>query len=175
MGVGTNQQSDPLLSHRTFLEAALEKEAHAYDKAVMTLSGGALAVSFAFVKDIIGGTPDPITMPELFCAWIFLSTSMLSCLGSMLTSQFALYRAIVQVDRPRADPASKKEPPGGGFGIATWILNISAGCFFGVGVIFLVTFAAQNLGRVGQTQDKAPSVTSVSPTATLTATPTPVP
>ncbi|HME73126.1 MAG TPA: hypothetical protein VKM54_25145 [Myxococcota bacterium] len=130
-----------LAEYRRHLVEARERASAAYDKAVMTLSGGALVVSFAFIKDVLGLGPDRIAAASilLFAAWASLVTSLGAILLSMLTSQKALRRAISQVDE---DSTAR---PGGGFAMFTGCLNWVACGGFLLGVALLACFAQQNL------------------------------
>ena len=53
--------SSRLRTYRDRLEQAYLEQSKAYDKAVMTLSAGTLAISLTFVKDVID-TPRPGTV-----------------------------------------------------------------------------------------------------------------
>ena len=132
---------DPSIDrYRKFLVQADHKASEAYDKAVMTLSGGTLAISLTFIKDVVP-TPQAGTTWLLFAAWEFLALSITAILASMLTSQWALRKAIDQVDRDEI----RRRTPGGWF---TWItsgLSIIAGLAFVLGVVFLARFAISNM------------------------------
>lgn len=109
-----------------------------YDKAVMTLSGGALAISFAFVKDFtpIDGAQDIII---LLTAWTLWGLSLAAVLASHYLSTLALRHAINAMD----DGAQEKKP--NQYDAATAMLNAASGAFFILGVICLVTFVCLNM------------------------------
>lgn len=70
--------------------AQLEAQSQdAYDKAVITLSAGALGVSLAFLRDIVGpaGTHD---LSLALVAWISWTVSLASVLWSFYSSRAAL-------------------------------------------------------------------------------------
>ncbi|WP_134984071.1 hypothetical protein [Xanthomonas axonopodis] len=54
--------------YRQWLVVAEQKAQEDYDKTVLTLSGGALGISFAFVKDIVGQNPIQNS------SWLLIST-----------------------------------------------------------------------------------------------------
>ena len=58
-----------LLDYRNQIFDADQKQQESFDKTLITLSGGALGITFAFIKDIIGS--NPIICPILISiAWI---------------------------------------------------------------------------------------------------------
>ena len=78
-----------LENYRTLLVDAEQKAQDDFDKTVLTLSGGALGISFAFVKDFIGD--DPIVNAHyLLASWVMWGVSMVSILSSFYFSQQAL-------------------------------------------------------------------------------------
>lgn len=79
-----------------------------YDQAVMTLSGGALGISIAFVKDLVD-LEHIVWLPCLWLAWLSWGFSVTSVLASFFFSQRALREAINQVDRG----THRSEPLGG--------------------------------------------------------------
>lgn len=131
--------SEEMLQYRNWLVAADQKSSEAYDKAVMTLSGGALGLSLTFIKDIVKSS-HPILLWSLMSAWGCLTLSLAAILISMLSSQWALRKAIIQVDQASLPGAT----PGGGFAQATKTLNILAGSAFLAGITFLALFSISN-------------------------------
>jgi hypothetical protein len=81
--------SPELRAYRDWLVQADHKASEAYDKAVMTLSGGALAISITFIHDI---APSPLatTIYRLIFAWGAFGLSITAILISQLTSCWAL-------------------------------------------------------------------------------------
>jgi len=158
MNRGESNERDSLAEYRQHLVEAGQKASSAYDKAVMTLAGGALAVSFAFVKDVVGGSPAPGTIWRLGAGWLSLGVSLVAILISMLTSQWALRRAIEQVDAKKI----RSEEPGAWYSRATSGLNIAAGLGLVVGVGFLLWFAGGNLNRLtGKPADSLPAAAAL--------------
>lgn len=131
-----------LAAYREQLLKAYENQSQSFDKAVMVLAGGTLAISLTFVKEVVG-SPKAGTVCYLTFAWIFLAVSIVSILTSMLTSQCALRRAISQIDRRQE--VELRQLPGGW---ATWIalgLNMSSCIAFVLGVLLLGWFAIANM------------------------------
>jgi hypothetical protein len=131
---------EDLRQYRQQLLTADQKAQEDFDKTVLTLSGGALGISFAFVKDIVGNKP--LTNPDwLLCAWIAWGISVASVLASFYFSQRALRHAIKQVDQNRI----YEQTPGRMYSRITSVLNAIGGVLFLVGVILIVMFAGKNL------------------------------
>ena len=130
-----------LKEYRASLLAAEQKMQEEFDKTVLALSGGALGVTFAFIKDVIG--QKPVTLPVLlFTAWISWGVSVSSILASFFFSQQALRKAIKQVDEGKI----YKEYPGGMYDRVTGVLNFLGLVLFLVGVILAVIFVWKNWG-----------------------------
>jgi len=110
-----------------------EKATDAFDRAIMTLSGGALAISIAFIHDV---AHHPRHKVYLGLAWICFAASLLLILLSFLTSERAVVRMVAQVD------AEATEVPRGK--ITDW-LNWGSAATFILGVVFLVLFAWKNV------------------------------
>ena len=129
-----------LREYRDLLIAVEQKAQEDYDKTILSLSGGALGVSFAFVKDIVGSQPISQSW-TLLASWIAWGTSVACVLGSFYASQRALRRAIKQVDEDKI----YNQSPGGFYSSLTASLNALGGILFLVGVVFIVIFVAHNL------------------------------
>jgi hypothetical protein len=130
-----------LKEYRRHCVTAEQKAQEDFDKSVLTLSGGGLGISFAFIKDLLG--PGPIVHPGLlFTAWVAWGISIISTLASFFFSQIALRTAIRQVD----DGTIGGQYPGRAYARVTVGLNALGGIMFLVGVGFIVWFVALNLG-----------------------------
>jgi hypothetical protein len=137
----TSVTDTALAEYRTHLINAGQKAQEDFDKTVLSLSGGALGISFAFVKDVIG--EDPIRISSLlFSAWIFWGLSVTSVLLSYYTSNLALRKTIEQVDEGKI----YDERPGKCFDVITAVLNLLGAILFFAGVILITIFVALNLG-----------------------------
>jgi len=132
--------NEQLQEYRSLLMAAEQKAQEDFDKTVLSLSGGALGVSFAFVKDIVGS--HPLLHPNfLLVSWIAWGISVTCVLTSFFFSQQALRRAIGQVDTGKI----YEQVPGGLYSRLIAILNALGGLLFFVGVVLIVTFVSYNL------------------------------
>lgn len=139
----TNPENDPLQRYREHCVSAGQKVQEDYDKAVLTLSGGALGVSFAFIKDVIG--PGAITHPRLLLgAWIVWGMSVVITLASYWFSGRALRKAINQIDAGNIHG----KVPGGAYAGITESLNAVGGLLFVTGVILMVFFVSANVDQV---------------------------
>jgi len=126
-----------LREYRAFLISAEQKSQEDYDKTIITLSGGALGVSFAFVKDIVGS--QSLTQPVWLCvAWIAWALSVTSVLASFYFSRLALRRTVAKFDKDLE--SLYKDTPGGFFTRTTQVLNILGGLLFLTGVVAMIIF-----------------------------------
>jgi len=159
-----NKQSDHLAEYRKWLVAAEQKSQEDFDKTVLSLSGGALGISFVFLKDVVG--PKEIVLSGfLLAAWLGWAFSTFAVLTSYYLSHLALRRAISQVDCGTI----YKQTPGGVFNCLTAILNATGAVLFLVGVCCITVFAGANLSTKGGTNDRTKTTTSSAATSTTTA------
>lgn len=111
-----------------------------FDRAVMTLSGGALGISVSFLHDVVA-SPLPGTKIFLAISWSAFAVSLTSILISYLTSMESLRTTIKEVDD---GTIYLKKKPGG---TPTWVtetLRITAAAGFLVGVVLFLIFALNN-------------------------------
>ncbi len=124
------------------LLSELERESQtSYDKAVLTLSGGALGITISFVKNVIKGKP--LASEFLFTSWVCWGISLACVLYSFYSSALALRKAVVQLDANTI----RAQKPGGLFDKATEVLNFGSGGLFLAGTFLFVLFAFKNLER----------------------------
>jgi len=128
------QSSD---EYRSTLSVGLQKSQEDFDKTMATLSGGALGVSFAFLKDIIGQRPVNL-VGLLVGAWACWAVSAAIVLISYFTSHKAFRQAITQLD--------DGQEPGGWVNTVTVVLNWASALLFPVGVFSMIAFIWLNLG-----------------------------
>ena len=134
-------QNDGLKEYRNLLVEAERQAQESFDKTVLSLSGGALAISFAFITDVIGD--DPIRNPVfLILAWLSWGLSLTFILSSFYFSQRAFRYAVGQVDR---NEVYDQNVIGGKSARLTQWLNGLAGLLFIVGVICISFFVSFNL------------------------------
>ncbi len=179
-GKGQSAVSDDrkaqLVEYRKFLVDADQKSQGDFDKTVLSLSGGALGISFIFLKDVIG--PNPINSPDLlFASWVSWGASTFVVLASYFFSHLALRKAIDQIDNGTIDD----ETPGGHYRRITAFLNALGAILFLVGVCTITLFASENLKSKGVLNDGSQktasspkgAASSPAPTASAASQPTP--
>ena len=131
---------EDLRQYRNHLVTAEQKSQEDFDKTLITLSGGALGISFAFVKDVIGNSP-MLSAYLLIWAWMSWTLSLACTLFSYYSSHWALRHAIKQVDAGTI----YTQRPGGWSGKVTVVLNIVGGILFIVGVGLIIFFVFRNV------------------------------
>ncbi len=129
-----------LIAYRDFIIDAEQKSQDSYDKAVLSLSGGALGISIAFIKDIIGSKPFSMKL-FLFFSWGLWGVSILCILFSYFFSIKALRKTRRQIDKGKIFD----EKPGGKYSKLTDRLNIISGICFAIGVLLITVVVAANL------------------------------
>ncbi len=130
----------PPSEYRQWLISAEHKSQDDFDKAVLALSGGALGISFVFVRDIIGSGAIH-NSGWLLAAWLLWALSSLAILASFFASHLALRRAVQQCD----DGSIYSQTPGGMFAWTTRSLNALGAIVFVTGVCFMALFVHSNL------------------------------
>ena len=131
---------EQMQAYRSQLLAAEQKMQEDFDKTVLSLSGGALGISFAFITDVVGEGP-LVQKSLLLAAWVVWGLSVTCVLASFYVSHLALRRAITQTDSGRIH----QEWPGGRYDKVTAVLNAGGGLLFFLGVVLVVVFVSSNL------------------------------
>lgn len=150
-------------NYRSLLVQTWQKTQDDFDKAVLSLSGGALGVSFIFLKDIVG--PQPIQKAIIvFGAWICWALSSTATLVSFLTSKRAIWKEILALDHPvenvskpsanRLTRAWQWCKSARGLDVCTTYLNSCASILFFIGVILMVIFTSYNLEALMHARQK---------------------
>jgi hypothetical protein len=156
--------NSPLKEYRQHLVEAEQKAQDDLDKTILSLSGGALGISFVFLKDIIGNRPVEFEY-ALIAAWICWAVSTLAVLLSFHVSHVALRRAIRKID----DGTIEDEEPGGPFARLTQFLNLAGAALFVVGVLSITLFASMNMHNRGVKDDRKEGSTAASTAAAAAA------
>ena len=134
---------EPLREYRQYLLLAEQKAQDAYDKTILSLSGGALGISFAFIDKFLTG--HSVAHPScLVSSWAVWASSVALILTSHLFSGQSLRRAIKQTDANQI----YKQTPGGGWARLTAFCNIAAGITFLAGVVLMILFVYANIGAI---------------------------
>jgi len=131
------------LDERKSLNEAERESARSFDKAIITLSAGALGFSITFIRQI-ASDPRSDTLWFLAVAWVALGLALLAILFSFLLSQSAIRRQrdILDEEQENKTPARQQvNVPA----IYTNRLNWIAMGFFVIGVAFLAIFSFENL------------------------------
>lgn len=129
-----------LKEYRSGLIQTVEKLNDNYDKLLITLSGGALALSLTFLKDIVKDTP--IHSPSyLLLSWGLFIVSLTCVLGSLLFGIAANKKAIKQVD----EGTIYNEIPGGIPAKLTTYLHYFGTVFLIAGLVFMTIFIYSNM------------------------------
>jgi hypothetical protein len=126
--------------YRGLLIQTEQKSQAEFDKGVLALSGGALGLSFAFTKDIVG-TAHLGHIGFLLAAWISWALSSTSVLMSFFTSHLALRKAIRQLDQGTIGA----ERAGGWWDLITANLNLGGLLLFLFGLAMMIVFLNHNL------------------------------
>lgn len=131
---------DDSAEYRNLLIQTWQKSQESYDKAMLTLSAGALGLSFAFIKDIIGPY-GIVSKCLLLYAWVCWALSISFTLISFFTSIVTCKRAVTLYDKGERDPKKL-----GGFSDKiTYSLNALSGLLFLVGILLMITFVFKNV------------------------------
>jgi hypothetical protein len=148
--------------YRKLLQELETDQQRTFDTTVISLSGGALGVSFAFVKDFIAPS-SAIDYCYLLAAWYCWAFSIMA----MLTSHFVS----VEMLRSAMRALDAKETPKR----AAWLdrvtfgLNIAGGVSFVAGVVLLAAFVGVNLGKQHDQASGAAAATAASATSARSA------
>ena len=129
-----------LFQYRASLLDLEQKMQASYDKAVMALSGGALGLSFTFLREVAKTTPLECTRC-LLAAWACWGLSVTCVLFSFQTSAMALRKATEQADARLI----YLEIVGGKYNTITKWLNHGGGALFFLGIVFIVIFMGVNM------------------------------
>ena len=133
--------AEDLKKYRVSLTETVRALNESYDKMLLTLSGGALGLSIAFLKDVVA--LENLKNPEfLLWSWVAFIVSLASVLGRVMFGIEAHKKAIAQVD----NGTIYKSKPGGAFSSLTKGLHIMSAAALLLGLILIVVFAYQNIG-----------------------------
>lgn len=139
--------SSALQRYRDHCVDAAQKAQDSYDRALLSLSGGGLAVSLVFLKDVVG-TQALTSRDLLLWAWITWVLSILAVLASYFFSHRALTTAVTQVD----SGTIHEERPGRVSTKLTVGLNLASGLMFLVGTVLMLGFVLDNMLLVNAPQ-----------------------
>lgn len=128
--------------YRKDLQAMEQRSQESFDKTLVSLAGGALGVSFAFVhKFLVAGQARAAGM--LLSAWLFWVLSLALVLTSHYISVLAHRKAVAEVD---LNILQRGKAGGRWDSVLVW-LNPAAGLAFVVGLVFAGLFVLLNIQR----------------------------
>ncbi len=130
--------TDDDATYREQLVATAEKAQELFDRTLLTLSGGALGVSFAFVKQFVGAAPMH-TRGWLVGAWVAWLASLVASLLSHYVSSWAQRQAIDDLDAGKEGALAPRLDRGVG------ALNFVALVSFLAGLGSMAAFVSHNL------------------------------
>jgi hypothetical protein len=128
-------ETDRAGDYRKELAESSRASTDAFDKAVATIAGGALALSITFIHDI---APSPVHKGWIGIAWGAFAVALVGSTASFLTSDVAHRRAITKLDEGK--PWKQ-----GGWGWTTIALNWTCAGAILAGAGALAIFAYLNL------------------------------
>lgn len=138
--------------YRNILIAAEQKSQDDYDKTLVSLSGGALGISFLFIEHVIGKS-EPVSSSLLISAWACWAISLAATVSSYFCSCLAIRKTIVQCDANDYSGGI-----GGKAAKATAYLNAASGIFFIIGVVLIIVFCSKNIGGKEMEDNQGSSV-----------------
>jgi len=145
----TDSEDDPLeidakafLDHRQRLDELRVSQITAFDKAVLSLSTGAIGLSLLILQ-WISGRQNPVEMWAIGFAWVLLLLAILANLTSYHMSFEDVSREIAKIDRD-IEAGRRLSEDGNIFRTATLFFNRASLACFAVGTILLFWFAYSN-------------------------------
>lgn len=147
--------------HEAARSELLERQrsnSESYDKAILTLSSGALGVSLTFIKDLLPASSEPVWTGLLYWSWTLLTAAIITTVASFLLSSAAINQAI------KRSTEYYLEGNEGAFARtklarAVDASNYTSGTLFVVGIILTVLFVWINFSEVtGMKTSKTDSV-----------------
>jgi hypothetical protein len=132
-------------TRRDLLERQLSNS-EKFDNAILTLSTGALAISLAFIKDIV----PPKLAQNLWllrASWWLFGFSIISTLASFVASQLGISRQLKYAEEYYLNEKEEYLKKGNYPAILTDFLNYSSGILFIAAIIVTIFFVSSNLGR----------------------------
>ena len=156
-----------IAEYRNALLQADEAAVREYDKTVIYLSGGAIAISFTFLKSVCE-SGDFFCWGFLLFAWMLWGASVLVVLASHYFSHRAMRRALADLN----DNKLNYSKPGGGWDIAINILNPIGGILFVFGLTFFLVFVGCNFYHNDKTNSRLNSEVKLTAPQVVTVTTT---
>jgi hypothetical protein len=154
----TDPDFEPTPTHLSLYQAQCEKlqeGRHAayeqFDKALLTLSAGALGLSVTFIKDIVP-LSTAVQIGLLFGSWCLFALAILSTLASFIASQRAFDRSLRDAEEYYLHGNSSARARHGMALTVTQVLNWSSTVSFVIALVLTILFATQNIINVRRTK-----------------------
>lgn len=151
---------EEIVKYRDGLIETQRRLNESYDKLIITLAGGALALSITFLKDVVQ-FKDVVYPKLLIISWILFVVSLAGILGEILFGIEAHKKAIKQI----YDGTIHVGKVGGRFSLFSTFLHRSAAVTLVVGLVLLSIFAYLNTGE-GYVREKATADSAAAPSFT---------
>ena len=150
----SNRLYEEYTAQRIKLDDASLKAAGRYDRTILTISSGALALSVTFIEKI-ASNPQPWTLVFLALGWFLLLVAIIFQLLALSASHEATreqikildiqYSYYFSADDPAQAVRNGWEEPANKFNSRVNKFNILAQVALIIGVIFVLTFSALNI------------------------------
>lgn len=143
-GEPTTGYDQAINEYRKHLWDALRAGQEQYDKYLLTLSSGGLAISLVLIKDVFGkiGLVWPAV---LITSWVLFCLCIVSTVASFIASQHCLDRHLKRYEScVRSGNYDKMNTPDR-LQTLTKFLNWASGIFFFLAIAATITFASRNL------------------------------
>jgi hypothetical protein len=127
----------------------------AYDKAILTLSSGFLALSLSFIKEILPAGSIAWT-GLLYASWVLLASAIVSTVTSFRVSNAAIERQLEQAHRYYKEKDESAFTKSKLSRSVDWLNNISGGLFI-FGVVLTVIFVILNFSEEKSMSNKSGS------------------
>jgi hypothetical protein len=129
-GLSVSNQQD--YEYHLYLRSGLLEATRSFDKTILTLAGGALALSVTFIGEVVG--KDPSSTNWLIAGWGSLVASLVINAVSYLTAERSFYNALHKRDQNALR-----------WNRLTVMLNALSGGGLGLGLLWLALFAFRNI------------------------------
>ena len=160
----TKSEYEVYLEERKLLVDAEREGARTFDKAILTLAAGALALSITFLEKVVP-VAQATTLWSLTSSWVAFGFSIFLILFSFLTSQWACVRQRAILDKQWLNNSDGRKSERNNWTTATTLLNVGSILLFATGVVFFCYFSFANLPKEAPMSEKQKDYGYVPPKA----------
>jgi hypothetical protein len=147
--VGDQGRLDLYKQYRSELQSARQSNVDQLDGTILTLSGGGLGLSLAFMKDVVPLAQIAL-LGVLYCSWVLFVTAILLVLLSFATNRMAIDAQLVIADEyfleRKSDAYNKPNP----WATVTEYLSIGSIAAFVLAIILTVCFVSINISSAAR-------------------------